>query len=260
MNVAKAIIMGLNSEPKKHIIIISPLDALEHNQARSFELLGLMAAPVNGQTYSPKLQKALEEQKYQVIITSPEMCLKHDGFRGVISNPKFAHHIAAIVIDEAHCILQWGDKFHEEYSKLSTLQAFMPSHVPVLVTSATMPPPVLSQVCITMHIDMAKMKHMKAGKSDLEALQFIPPQSCRGKGNENDFKQTMIFGDNINTLMAVCKWVQDNSPVELHEQVAIYNSRLTPCARQIVLKRFEEGKIKVLFTTEAAGMVGDLFC
>ena len=187
--------------------------------------------------YSPALQKvshtkyticvqlpfdiqALEEQKYQVILTSPEMCLKHDNFRGLISNPKFANHIAAIVINEAHCISQWGDKFREEYSKLGTLQAFVPSHVPVLVMSATMPPSVLSEVCSVMHIDMAKayhlnlgvdrlniaweMRHMKAGKSDLDALQFILPQSCGGEGDKDTFKQTMVFGDNINTLMEAC--------------------------------------------------------
>lgn len=119
-------------------------------------MLGLTAVPVNGQTYSPALQKvshtkyticvqlpfdiqALKEWKYQVILTLPEMCLKHNSFRGLISNPKFANHIATIVIDEAHCISQWGDKFCEEYSKLGTLQAFVPSHVPVLVMSATMP-------------------------------------------------------------------------------------------------------------------------
>ena len=157
--------------------------------------------------------QALEEWKYQVILTLPEMCLKHNSFRGLISNPKFANHIAAIVIDEAHCISQWGDKFCEEYSKLGTLQAFVPSHIPVLVMSATMPPSVLSEVCSMMHIDMAKayhlnlgvdrpnitweMRHMKAGKSDLDALQFILPQSCGGEGDKDTFKQTCISVPNL---------------------------------------------------------------
>ena len=140
--------------------------------------------------------------------------------------------------------------------------------------SATMPPSVLSEVCSVMHIDMAKayhlnlgvdhpniaweMRHMKAGKSDLDALRFILPQSCGGEGDKDTFKQTIVFGDNINTLMEACRWVRENPQVELHSQVAVYSSRLTPRVRRILLQRFEEGKIKVLFTTEAAGMVGDL--
>ncbi|EGO02889.1 hypothetical protein SERLA73DRAFT_47455 [Serpula lacrymans var. lacrymans S7.3] len=47
------------------------------------------------------------------------MCLLHDQFCQLISTPYFAAHLAAVIIDEAHCISQWGDKFREEPYELS---------------------------------------------------------------------------------------------------------------------------------------------
>ncbi|KAF9236864.1 hypothetical protein BU15DRAFT_88933 [Melanogaster broomeanus] len=84
-------IMPLLVQPKKHIIVISPLDALETDQMVSS--LGLTAVAVNRKTYDVKLQK-------------------HTGFRTLL------------IVDEAHCITQWGDKFREQYSKLGSLRAF----------------------------------------------------------------------------------------------------------------------------------------
>jgi len=61
--------------------------------------------------------------------------------------------MAAIIIDEAHCISQWGGDFQPVYTKVSKLRAFMPSAIPVLLTSATLPPLALSEVCSQMNVD-----------------------------------------------------------------------------------------------------------
>ncbi|KIK77301.1 hypothetical protein PAXRUDRAFT_835037 [Paxillus rubicundulus Ve08.2h10] len=104
-------VMPLLIHPKKHIIIISPLYALESDQAKMFQDMGLTAVALNGKTYNVKLQKELNQQKHRVILTSPEMCLQCPGFCELFSSPKLSGHVAAIVIDEAHCITQWGAKF-----------------------------------------------------------------------------------------------------------------------------------------------------
>ena len=77
---------------------------------------------------------------HQVIITSPNMCLEHDGFWKLLSDPKFATHISTFIIDEVHCISQWGDKFRPVYSELGTLHSFVPANIHFLVTLATLPP------------------------------------------------------------------------------------------------------------------------
>jgi superfamily II DNA helicase RecQ len=105
----------------------------------------------------------IEALQHNVIITSPNMCLQHDRFRQLLCNPKFAGKIAAFVIDEAHCITQWGGSFRPEYALLGMLRAFVPVHVPFLIASATLPPPVLAQVRLSMHIRADNSFHVNLG-------------------------------------------------------------------------------------------------
>ena len=101
---------------------------------------------------------------------------------------------------------------------------------------------------------------MKAGKSDLESLRLVLPKKFGGEGNDHNSKQTMVFGDDINILMSACRWTRDNTSPDLHGKVAVFHSRRSPRAKKTVLERFATGDIKVLFTTEAAGMVGKRVC
>lgn len=197
------------------------------------------------------------------------MCLKHDHFRQLLSSPKFAERIGAFVVDEAHCISQWGDNFRPVYAQLGTLRAFVPLHVPFLVTSATLPPLILAQVRATTHIQADSSYHvnlgvdrpniawfvrmMKAGKSDLDALAFLIPGSREGV--MEDLIQTMVFFDDINLAEEAMKWIRSHLPPELRKYIAVYNSRRSLRSKNKVIKEFREGKIKHLLTTEAAGMV-----
>ena len=58
---------------------------------------------------------------FQVLLTSPEMCLSHPTFLQLIRSPDFAKCLFAIIVDEAHCISEWGDSFCKEYGKLGRL-------------------------------------------------------------------------------------------------------------------------------------------
>ncbi|KAJ7274777.1 P-loop containing nucleoside triphosphate hydrolase protein [Mycena rebaudengoi] len=267
----------LFTNPDKIVIIISPLNALEEDQARNakrFEAMGISAAAINGDTYNDEIHKVRNCRiQKRVIITSPNMCLKHDDFRKLLSSPQFAGKIAAFVIDEAHCITQWGDKFRPEYAMLGTLRAFVPSHVPFLVASATLPPAVLAQVRQTMHIRAEYSYHVNLGtdrpniawvcrkmngaKSDLESLDFVvPPEAA----NDPDFvlKLTMVFFDDINLSLDALKYLRARLPPEMRDQIAAYNAKRTPAAKRRVLNDFRNGKIKILLTTEAAGMGCDM--
>ena len=166
-----------------------------------------------------------------MILTSPEMCLGHNRFHQVLSDPKISSHVAAVIIDEAHCIAQWGDNFQEDYSKLGKLRALVPSSIPFLVTSATLPPLVLAQVRTTVHIQTSNSYHvnmgidwpniawecrqMKGTMSDLKSLHFVLLKSCGGEGKDADLLQTLVFGDDINELMVATKWLQCNVPEDM---------------------------------------------
>ncbi|KAJ6625546.1 P-loop containing nucleoside triphosphate hydrolase protein [Mycena sp. CBHHK59/15] len=258
-------VMPLFLESKKIIIIISPLNALEVDQAARFRKMGLSAVAVNGDTYSDAIHKGIQEFKHRVIITSPDMCLKHPKFRQLLSTPAFAKKIAAFVIDEAHCISQWGDNFRTEYAELGTLRAFVPLQVPFLVASATLPPPVLAEVRKSVHMSPDTsyhvnlgtdrpniawfVQHMKAGKTDLEALDFLAV---------GELIQSMVFFDDIDLALAALEHLRARLPRVLRGAIAVYHSRRSKRSKRIIMEKFRKGEIKLLLTTEAAGMGCDI--
>ncbi|KAJ3774899.1 P-loop containing nucleoside triphosphate hydrolase protein [Lentinula raphanica] len=213
-------VMPLLIEPTKRVIIISPLNALEEDQAKRFNAMGLHAVAVNGETWNKDVQKRIGNNEYNLIITSPDMAIEHDSFRSLLSNPKLASKTLCIVVDEAHCISQWGDKFRPIYQQLGTLRAFVPAQVPFLATSATMQPTVLAEVRRSLHINPIDSFHinvgtdrrniawfvhrMKAAKSDLGALNFVLKKDLAS--NEiTELIQTMIFFDDINVSLEALK-------------------------------------------------------
>ena len=199
------------------------------------------------------------------------MCLEHDLFRQLLSSPKFAEKICAMVIDEAHCISQWGDQFRPIYGDLGTLRAFVTANVPFLITSATLPPLILSHVHKIMHMSKTTTYHlnlgtdrpniawfvrkMKGGKSDLESLAFLIPNMTDGDNIVLELVQTMVFFDDINIALQALKYLRSLLPLHMHNQIAVYNSRRSRRSKARVLRKFREGNIRILLMTEAAGMV-----
>ncbi|KAL0058464.1 hypothetical protein AAF712_014850 [Marasmius tenuissimus] len=84
--------------------------------------------------------------KYCVITVSPEKALSKPFQELVLNNDEFKNNCIQVVVDEAHCISEWGDDFCPEYSELGKLLACLPSTVPVLAASATMPPGVMQVI------------------------------------------------------------------------------------------------------------------
>ena len=91
------------------------------------------------QIYSYDLQD-VTENRYRIILTSPEMCLGDSEFAALLKEPRWGHSILFMVVDEAHCTKQWDDGFRKHYTSLETLRSFIPRGALVLATSATIPP------------------------------------------------------------------------------------------------------------------------
>lgn len=129
---------------------------------------------------------------------------------------------------------------------------------------------VLAQVRQTMHIradysyhvnlgiDRANIawicRRMQGGKSDLNALDFlVPPDAFDDEFFE--LAQTMVYFDNINLSMEALKHLRSLLPDSRKGEIATYSSRRTARVKRRVMEDFRRGKIKILLTTEAAGMV-----
>ncbi|AKK08225.1 ATP-dependent DNA helicase RecQ [Corynebacterium testudinoris] len=118
-------------------LIISPLLALMRNQVEAARKAGIAAATLNSanMTEWEEIQAQVVSGEVDVLLISPER-LNNPGFREEVL-PHIAQAVGMVVVDEAHCISDWGHDFRPDYRRIRTLLAELPDGVPVLATTAT---------------------------------------------------------------------------------------------------------------------------
>ena len=118
-------------------VIISPLLALMRNQVEAAERLGIRAVTINStnnEEWDAIYQRILADEIDAVLI-SPER-LSNQAFMDRLLLP-IADRIGLMVVDEAHCISDWGHDFRPDYRRLVNILRQMPPNIPVLGTTAT---------------------------------------------------------------------------------------------------------------------------
>ena len=118
-------------------VIVSPLLALMRNQIAAAERAGIRARTVNSVNIEQwsEIYAEVAAGQVDVLLVSPER-LNNPGFRDMVL-PKLIASAGLLVVDEAHCISDWGHDFRPDYRRLRTLMAGLPPGVPVLATTAT---------------------------------------------------------------------------------------------------------------------------
>jgi ATP-dependent DNA helicase RecQ len=118
-------------------IIVSPLLALMRNQIESAQRLGIVAETMNSTNtddWQAVTQRILNNQ-IDCLLISPER-LANDNFIETVLQP-IADRITLMVIDEAHCISDWGHDFRPDYRRIVNILRQLPANTPVLGTTAT---------------------------------------------------------------------------------------------------------------------------
>ena len=209
-------------------------------------------------------QQDLKNKQYRIVLTSPEMCLGDSGFAALLKEPRWSRDIFFMVVDEAHCIKQWGPEFRKHYASLETLRSFVPRGVPVLATSATMPPATLDHVQAILGMTAEKLFHlnlgndrrnvfplvwpMEGGTSNLAALDFVV------RGRDRPLRTIIYFNDKLLTMRA-CRYLREKLPSSKKHIVDTLHASRGPDAKKKVMERFRTGEILVLCATEVVGMV-----
>ncbi|GAA3874580.1 RecQ family ATP-dependent DNA helicase [Tessaracoccus defluvii] len=118
-------------------LIVSPLLALMRDQVAAAERAGVRAAAINSANVTEwaDIERLLDDDALDVLLVSPER-LVNPRFRAE-QLPRLVATAGLVVIDEAHCISDWGHDFRPDYRRIRTLIAELPADVPVLATTAT---------------------------------------------------------------------------------------------------------------------------
>lgn len=118
-------------------VIVSPLLALMRNQIDAAERAGIHARTINSANTDDweGIFAEVGRGEVDVLLVSPER-LNNPDFRDLVL-PRLAAGAGLVVVDEAHCISDWGHDFRPDYRRIRTLLADLPPDVPVLATTAT---------------------------------------------------------------------------------------------------------------------------
>jgi len=132
--VATALLRAQHAGPT---LIISPLLALMRNQIDAAVRAGIAARTINSANSADwnDIYDDILANSIDLLLVSPER-LNHPDFRDYIL-PTLATATGLVVVDEAHCISDWGHDFRPDYRRIRTLLAALPPQIPVLATTAT---------------------------------------------------------------------------------------------------------------------------
>lgn len=118
-------------------LLISPLLSLMRNQLEAAARVGIRASTINSTNNEEweEIKSELLANRVDLLLISPERLAKDDFRNNVMAN--IANNIGLFVIDEAHCISDWGHDFRPDYRRIVRVLQAVPSNVPVLATTAT---------------------------------------------------------------------------------------------------------------------------
>lgn len=132
--VATALLRARGAGPT---VIVSPLLALMRDQIAAAERAGIRAVTINSANVTEwdQVHGEIAAGRVDVLLCSPER-LNNPGFREEVL-PRLAQDAGLVVVDEAHCISDWGHDFRPDYRRIRDLLARLPDGIGVLATTAT---------------------------------------------------------------------------------------------------------------------------
>jgi ATP-dependent DNA helicase RecQ len=118
-------------------LLISPLLSLMRNQILAATRLGIRAVTIHSQNVNEwvEVEKALRENSVDLLMISPERLASSEFVQKLL--PLVQGSIGMFVVDEAHCISDWGHDFRPDYRRIVRILRMLPPRVPVLCTTAT---------------------------------------------------------------------------------------------------------------------------
>lgn len=244
-------------------VIVSPLLALMRNQIEAAERAGIRAVTINStniEQWQP-INDAINAGEVDVLLVSPER-LNNPGFRDQVL-PRLAATSGLLVVDEAHCISDWGHDFRPDYRRIRTLLGDLPEGIPVLATTATANARVTADVAEQLGGGLDPTADERSGVLVLRGS--LDRESLRlGVLRLRTAEQRLAWlADHLSEQpgsgIVYCLTVAATQEVaaylrERGHEVAAYSGQTDPTERQALEADLVAGRVKALIATSALGM------
>ncbi len=252
--VATALLRAQGSGPT---VIVSPLLALMRNQVEAAARAGVHARTINSSNSEEwdAIRAEIDAGDVDVLLVSPER-LNNPDFRDQVL-PRLAAATGLLVVDEAHCISDWGHDFRPDYRRLRTMLSDLPAGVPVLATTATANARVTADVAEQLGTGGSSDALVLRGPLDRESLSLsvlrLPDAAHRMAWLADHLDQLPGSGIIYTLTVAVAEEVTAFLRRRGHV-VASYTGRTENADRQQAEEDLLANKVKALVATSALGM------
>ncbi len=244
-------------------VVISPLLSLMQDQVQALQKKGVQACLINGEVTSDHRKfvyqalKGPEVEKYiQILYITPEMINKSGALTDILQNLHRRSRLARIVIDEAHCVSQWGHDFRPDYKALGDVRRQFPG-VPVIALTATATENVKVDVIHNLGMEGCEVFTQSFNRPN---LTYEVRVKGRAKDTLDDIAKT------INTLhkgqsgivycmsRKTCEKIAEQLSKEYGIRAKFYHAGMDVQDKIEVQKRWQAGDCSVMVATIAFGM------
>lgn len=221
------------------------------------------------------MQQEIKQLKYRILIFSPDIMMKRGGRCETMLWPdkKFTSKLRHIIFDEAHCVLEWGESFREKYKEATNITFYIPN-VPLYLSSATMPPEMITRLKHVFRLGdrdtevfirsndrpniALVVRPMEHPKDSYEDLAFLVPKDWK-KGDPVP-KKFMVFCNTKKEAEAAAEFLRSRVSLELREKVPWFHAGMTRFFRVEQVQNLrgengEENEVWGFVATDSGGLV-----
>lgn len=246
----------LRGQGRGATVIVSPLLALMRNQVAAAQRAGVRAATINSGNVTEwdEIHQRVNAGELDVLLVSPER-LNNPEFRDTVL-PALAADAGLVVVDEAHCVSDWGHDFRPDYRRIRTLIAELGSDVPVLATTATANDRVVTDVAAQLGVGGRDTLVLRGGL-DRESLRLSVVAAGGGAQRTAWLAEHLesLPGSGIVYTLTVAQ-AHDVAALlrERGHEVAAYTGSTEPAEREQLEADLLDNRVKALIATSALGM------
>lgn len=234
-------------------LLVSPLLALMRNQVDAAARLGLRAETVNSANRDrwDDVESAIERDEVDLLLISAQRLANPEFQRNVL--PVVGRRSGLLVIDEAHCISDWGHDFNPDYRRIGRVLDRLSSQVPVLACTATANDRVVTDIEGQLGEDLVTLRGPLARDGLALHVIELPSQAERLAWLATTIPQLsgsgIVYCLTVTDTLRVAAWLRDHG-IEAHA----YNGTTDPEARVEYEQALLSNRVKALVATSALGM------